>query len=161
MRTLSLVLLTMVVCFGGADAQDPSVTQRRLLQRQVLERLLQNGRVQAGLDDQQFERYQEIARRSIAGRNEIQRQERELWRALEGQMRPGVAADEDSVTTLIDMVMAIPEQRLELARLEQEQYSQFLTPVQRAQLVLLHRRFETNIQQIMQRRRPSRPGQGS
>jgi len=160
MRTLTTALLAIVVLFGTAEAQDQTAAQRRLLQRQVIERLLQNVRVQAGLTDDQFDRYQETARSSLTERNEIQRQERLLWRALEDQMRPGVAADEDSVSALIDMLIALPERRLELTRTEQREYAEFLTPVQRAQLVLIHRRFENNIQQIMQRRRPIRPGQG-
>jgi hypothetical protein len=73
-------------------------------------------------------------------------------------MRPGVAADEDSVIALMDSLAAIPAQRLELAEAEQRQYAEFLTPVQRAQIMLVHRRFEENIQQIMLRRLPNRPG---
>jgi hypothetical protein len=159
MRTLTTALLAIVVLMGSAEAQEQTAAQRRVLQRQVIERLLQNVRVQAGLNDEQFDRYQEIARRSLTERSEIQRQERLLWRALEDQMRPGVAADADSVSVLIDMLTAIPERRVELVRTEQLQYAEFLTPVQRAQLLLIHRRFENNIQQIVQRRRPIRPGQ--
>ena len=161
MRTLCLVLFAAVVSFGPVGAQDQTIRQRRQLQQQVIERLFQNARMQAGLTDAQFERYREIARQSIASSNAIQARERELWMALEGQMRPGVAADEDSVEVLIDSLVAIPEQRIELARANQRAYSEFLTPVQRAQLMLTHRRFENNIQQIMQRRLPNRPGQGS
>jgi len=159
MRTLCLALIATAVFFGSVAAQDPEGRQRRQLQQQVIERLMQNARVQAGLAEDQFERYREIARRSIASRNEIQRQERVLWLALEGQMRPGVAADADSVSALIDSLVAIPEQRIENARVDQEEYAEFLTPIQRAQLLLTHRRFEANIQQIMERRLPSRPGQ--
>ena len=161
MRTLLLVMFAAAVVIGTADAQDQTAQQRRQLQQQVLERLLQNARAQTGMTDEEFERYREIATRSMASRNQIQMRERELWRGLEGQMRPGVAADEDSVESLIDSLIAVPGQRIELARGEQGEYSEFLTPVQRAQVVLIHRRFENNIRQIMQRRMQNRPGQGN
>lgn len=160
MRTLCLALLAAAAFFGSVDAQDQPVRPRRQLQQQVIERLLQNARLQAGLTDEQFERYREIARRSMASRNEIQRRERGLWQALEGQMRPGVAANEDSVTALIDSLVTIPERHIELARAEQQAYAEFVTPVQRAQLLLIHRRFQNNIRRIMQRRTPNPPGQG-
>ncbi len=108
MRTLCLALFACAVLHGSVGAQDQPGPQRRQMLQQVMERLLENGRVQAGLTDEQFGRYREIARRSFAGRNEIQSRERGLWRALERQMRPGVAADEDSLTALIDSLVTVP-----------------------------------------------------
>jgi len=158
MRTLFIACVAAVVGFGFVSAQDPAVRQRQQLQQQVIEWLMQNTRVQAGLTDEQFERYREIARRSIANSNAIQNRERNLWLALEGQMRPGIAADDDSVEALIDSLVTIPGQRVDLQRSDQREYAEFLTPVQRAQLMLSHRRFENNIRQILQRRLPNRPG---
>jgi len=158
MRTLCLALLFGMMLAGTVGAQDQPAPQRRQLLQQVIERLMENGRVQAGLTDEQFGRYREIARRSITSRNAIQNRERALWRALEGQMRPGVAADDDSVTVLLDSLVAVPEQLVDARQLEQREYAEFLTPVQRAQLMLVHRRFENNIQQILRRRVPNRPG---
>lgn len=160
MRNLLMVLPAAVLVGGSLGAQERPAPLRRELQQQVVERFMQNARVQAGLTDNLFERYRRIALRFIADNNEIQTRERDLWLALEGQMRPGVAADEDSVTALIDSLVAIPQRRMELARANQRQYAEFLTPVQRAQLMLLHRRFENNIRQIMQRRLVDRPGPG-
>ena len=69
-------------------------------------------------------------------------------------MRPGVAADEDSATALIDSLIAVPGQLVDLMQAEQREYGEFLTPVQRAQLMLIHRRFENNIQAVRVDRRP-------
>jgi hypothetical protein len=88
------------------------------------------------------------------------RQERDLWVALEGQMRPGVAADADSVDALIDGILAVQERRTAQARAEQEEYADFLSPVQRAQLTLSWRRFQMQIDRVrgmgqqQQQRRP-------
>lgn len=158
MRTLFIVLTAAVLGWGSVVAQDPPVQQRRILQQQVVERLLQNVQAQTGMTEEQFDRYREIARRSIEARNEIRRRERELWRELEGEMRPGVAADEDQVLELIDALVAVGREKVELVESEQQEYAEFLTPVQRAQLLIVHRRFERNIQQIIQRRLENRPG---
>ena len=159
MRKLCMALVMAAVWHGALSAQDPMMRQRRQLQQQVFERLLQNGRIQAGLSDEQLARHREIVRRSFTGRDEVQAQERELWRALEDQMRPGVAADEDSVSRLIDTLIAFPARLVDQARAEQREYAEFLTPVQRAQLLLLQRRFQNAIEQIMHRRGPGMMGQ--
>lgn len=125
MRAFLLALVVGVVFAGPVGAQNQPGPQRRQLLQQVIERLLENGRVQAGLTDEQFGRYREIARRSIGMRNEIQGRERVLWRELEGQMRPGVAADEDSATALIDSLIAVPGQLVDLMQAEQREYGAF------------------------------------
>ncbi len=157
MRKLWFTALLVSLPANYAAAQVP-MRQRQALQEQVMERLLQNTRVQAGLTDEQFEEFREIATRSTGARNEIQMRERALWRALEGQMRPGVAADADSVVKLIDALVGTPAQLVAQARTEQEEYAAFLSPVQRAQLMLAMRRFQGTIQQIMQRRMRERGG---
>lgn len=157
MRKLWFTALLVAVPANYAAAQVP-MRQRQALQEQVMERLLQNTRVQAGLTDQQFEQFREIATRSTGARNGIQMRERALWRALEGQMRPGVAADADSVVKLIDALVGTPAQLVAQARTEQEEYAAFLSPVQRAHIMLAMRRFQGNIQQIMQRRMRERGG---
>ena len=83
-----------------------------------------------------------------------------MWRALEGQMRPGLAANPDSVTKLLDAVMAQRAALVEQARSEQREYAQFLTPVQRGQLVLMVERFQQQVEGIVRRRMEmqGRPG---
>ena len=120
MRVIVVTLVAAFLVGGSADARVQNARQRRQLQQQVVERLLENGRVQAGLNDEQFGRYREIARRSLANRNEMQRRERELWQALEGQMRPGVAADEDSVVALLDSLEVFPERRIRAVHAERK-----------------------------------------
>jgi hypothetical protein len=68
-------------------------------------------------------------------------------------MRPGVAAAPDSVTWLLDGLLQLQADRVDLARREQAQLAEFLTPVQRAQLVLALTRLENQIEQITQQRR--------
>ena len=122
------------------------------LREQVILRFMQNYRTQAGLTDEQFARFQTTARRSWEERREIQQRERRVFQALGEQMRPGIAADPDSVQVLIDEALAIQEGRAALARREQDAYAEFLSPVQRAQLILSWARLEQQIETILQRR---------
>ena len=159
MRTLTIGFVLLAL--GGAPviAQNPPV-RRQQLQQQVVQRFMTNFKGQAGLSDAQFERFQGIIRRSFQERSELMRRERDLWVALEGQMRPGVAANADSVDALIDGILAVQEERTRQARAEQDEYADFLTPVQRAQLTLSWRRFQMQIDRVrgmgqqQQQRRP-------
>lgn len=156
MRKLWLAAAVAAVFAGSARAQEAR-PQRQALMQQVMERLLRNYRMQAGLSDEQFEKFREVAGNSFQQRTQIQRRERMFLTALERQMRPGVAANSDSVAGLIDSLTVVQTELLELAKADQQRYAEFLTPVQRAQLVLMMRRFQQNIEQV-RRGRLRRPG---
>jgi len=158
MRFVTVVAVFAVALTGLAHAQNPEM-RRRALQEQVMLRLLENYRNQAGLSDEQFQHVREVASRSNEARREIQEREREAWRALEGQLRPGIAADADSVNALMDQILDLQVELIEQVRRDQQEYSEFLTAVQRAQLMISVRRLQNNIQGIMQRRgRVGQPG---
>ena len=89
-RGFVAIAVLLAASAGSLAAQNPP---RQQLQQRVMERQMQNFRAQAGVTDEQFSRFQEIASRSTSARQQSQMRERELWRALEGQLRPGVAAD--------------------------------------------------------------------
>lgn len=151
MRKLWLTVVLLLVGGMAAQAQQPGM-RRQQLQQQVMTRLMENYRVQAGLDDDQFDALRRVMKESLERRAELQQRERALWVALEGQMRPGVAADADSLTRTMDSLIEIQNELVEQQRLDLQRYSEFLNPVQRAQLMLLTRRFQNNVNQIMQRR---------
>jgi hypothetical protein len=157
MRKLFTVILLLAAGTSTLSAQNPQVRQQRLRQ-QVVERFMQNLRTQAGLTEDQHERLQEVTRQSFLDRAELLAQERAIWGALEGQMRPGVAADGDSLARLIDAVIDAQGARIEQARAEQRELAEFLTPVQRAQFTLAWRRLQMQIERArgmgQQQRRP-------
>jgi hypothetical protein len=76
----------------------------------------------------------------------------QILRALEEQMRPGVAADMDSLSSLLDGLTANSEQMVGQLRSEREEYGAFLTPVQQALLVLQFERLQRQIEGVMRRR---------
>ena len=152
MRTVVLSMAAVLVLAGPAAAQNPPM-RRQALQQQVVERFLTNYRAQAGLTDDQFERLRETLRASFEARNALAQRERETFQELESQMRPGVAADEARVTDLLDDLVRIQAERAERARTEQQLYTEFLSPVQRAQLTLAWQRLQMQMERV-------RSGQG-
>ncbi len=156
MRWLAILGLATVLA-APVQAQERPAPER--LREQVMRRFMENYRNQAGLTDEQFARFQDVARRAWETRRELEQRERALLRALEGQMRPGIAADQDSVAGLIDALIDAQAARVRHAQSDQEEYAAFLDPVQRAQLVLAWRRLERQIQQIIRRRMENRMNQ--
>ena len=152
---LVAIAVLLTVSAGSLAAQNPQQRQQRQqLQQRVMERQMLNFRAQAGLSDEQFSRFREVSARSTSARRQSQMRERELWGALEGQLRPGIAAAADSVSRLLDELLQVQTERVEQARADQAAYAEFLTPVQRAQLTILNRRLQQNIEAIIRRRGP-------
>jgi len=159
MRKLWTLSLWLVATPMLAQQGPPPRVQ--MLQEQVMQRFLTAYRNQAGLTPSQDRRFSEVFRRSLEERRALQQREQQLWRALEGQMRPGVGANPDSVTKLLDGVIAQRAAQVERARVEQREYAEFLTPVQRGQLVLMMERFQQQVEGIVRRRmemQGGRPG---
>jgi hypothetical protein len=146
MRTLLLGIALTTLATGQLLAQNPP--RRQQLQQQVVERFMANYRSQAGLDDEQFTRFREVIRNSFQQRTYSLQRERQLWMELEGQMRPGVAADRDSLDFLMNAILDVQAERVEQARGELEEYAAFLSPVQVAQLTLAWRRLQVQIEGV-------------
>ena len=150
MRRLWMVGCLLVATAGPVAAQDRP--NREMLLRQVVERFMENYRAQAGLTDEQNERFRAALRRSFEERRETQRTERDAWRALEGQMRPGVAADPDSLEALIGAIVDARARSIERLRAELDEFATFLNSVQRAQLLISMERLQRNAEEIIRRR---------
>jgi hypothetical protein len=151
MRATLVVLSLLATPAAPLTAQAGPPAER--LREQVVQRFMENYRHQAGLSDEQFGQLQSALRSAWDDRRVLQERERALLRGLESQMRPGVAADPDSVTRLLDGLLQVQAERTDLARREQARFAEFLTPVQRAQLVLALTRLENQIEQVLQGRR--------
>lgn len=151
--TVSPVLAQRVPPGGG-----PGGPGAEALRQQVMMRFLQAYRTQAGLTPEQDRRFTEVLRRSMDQRRDLQQRQQQLWQALEGQMRPGVAANPDSVTKLLDAIVAQQAALVEQTRSEQREYAQFLNPVQRGQLVLMTERLQQQVQDLIRRRQEIRQG---
>ena len=106
MRKAILGVLLIFVT-GPLAAQDQGPPAREALRRQVLERFMQNFMEQAGLNDEQRVEFQQTSQRHFGERIQQQRRRRQLVRALDEQMRPGVAANPDSVIALLESFVLV------------------------------------------------------
>jgi len=151
-----LLLGCLVFIAAPALAQQAPRAQEEALRQQVMERFLQNYRNQAGLTDEQFQQFTDIALRSFRERRQLEMQQRQLMRALEGQLRPGVAADQDSLIVLLEGMTQNRQTLVDMGRRDLEEYATFLDPVQQAQLILSLERFQQQIENLIRRRAQQR-----
>ena len=135
---------------GGPPPRDSA--ERERLREQIEERFATRVRQELGLTDDQATKLRATEERFRLRRQGIVRRQLDLRMALDGQMRPGQAADADSVRKLMDGMQA---NRGELARLEQEQDREiagYLTPVQRAQYQIMRERLIRRLAEIRRER---------
>jgi hypothetical protein len=155
---LVLMVSPVLAQQGPPPGAGPGGPGAEALRQQVMMRFLQAYRSQAGLTPDQDRRFTEIFRRSAEQRRALQERQQQIWQALEGQMRPGIAANADSVAKLLDAIVAQQAAMVEQTRSEQRDYAQFLTSVQRGQLVLMTERLQQQVQDVIRRRMEMRPG---
>lgn len=135
-------------------AQDTTVepVQAERLRRMVEERIGAQIKEQLGLTDDQAARMRGIMASISARRRTMESQERQLRQALARQLRPGVAANPDSVARLVD---ALTDARIAYAqtfRDEMREVATVLNPVQRGQYLVIRDRLMQRVQEIRQQR---------
>jgi len=175
-RRLGIVAVLVGGLVVGAVAQNPppqrqrpAVRQRQqqmqnpdraaLLRAQIEERFGQRVQAELGLTDQQMERLRTAMRSNEDRKRDTNEREADLLRAVMDQLRPGVAANQDSLGRLIDAVAAVRVQRAQSDQQELRELGQFLNPVQRARLLMMRRQLLQRIQEI-RGGAPGGPGMG-
>ena len=160
MRMLqAMVLVSLAAGARSAVAQEPAVDPVRAerVRRMIEERFALQVKEQLGLTDDQAGRLRGAMAGIADKRRTMERQERALRQALNRQLRPGVAADADSVGRLVDLLTAQRVAYAETFREEMREVAALLTPVQRGQYLLLRDRLMQRVQEIRQ----SRQGAGA
>lgn len=144
----ALALLLPATALAQEPPPRPDSARAERLRLQIEQRFSGYVRSELGLDDAQMIRLHETNERFFAERRTLALRQRDLRRALQLQMRPGVAADPDSVARLNQ---ALRENRARLFELEQAQereMAEYLTPVQVAQYRMLRERFLERVNQL-------------
>ncbi len=127
-------------------AQD-STARAPGLRHRIEERFASRIQEQLGLNAEQMNRLKATSSKFGGKRRELETRQMAIRRALGLQLRPGTAADKDSVARLTDALVA---GRVDYAKTYQQELGElksYLDPVQRAQLMamrerLLHRAHE-------------------
>jgi hypothetical protein len=125
-----------------AVAQD-SVDLRRPAgvppRQQIEERFAQRVKEELGLTEEQSSKLRQVAGTWFMRRRGLEADERALRQALAGQLRPGIAANADSVSRLTQRLLDLKVAYAETYRDENRELG-FLTPVQQAQFHVLRER---------------------
>ncbi len=147
----------------GMGPGDPARAQ--MLRAQVEERFGRMVQTDLQISDGEMQRIRQAMRANQDRRIAIMRREQDLRLAIGRQMQPGVGADNDSLSRMLD---ATSHLRLERAQSDDQFVRElaFLPPVKRARLMFMMQRFEQRVQEIrrgsMERGMmgPRRPMQG-
>ena len=157
---LVLGLAVILAPRGGLSAQQrDSVRQRSdtaeaaQLRSQIEQRFSQRVQQELKLTNDQTAKLRETQERFGPRRRALMQQQMQRRRALEGQMQPGVAANQDSVRKLMDGLTA---GRMEMVRIQQDENRElggFLTPVQQARYNMMRERFMNRVGEMRRQRR--------
>ena len=131
------------------------------LRAMIEERFAQRVKVELGLTDQQLDKLRTAMRADRDRRLHLRDREVDLRRAMAEQMRPGVAANQDSLSRLQDALVQNHVARAQLEQQSERELAQFLTPVQRARLLQMRQMLMQRIETIRQgrfRQPAGRPG---
>lgn len=134
-----VVLWPLAVAPVWAQDTQPGRLDERM-RAEVEQRFAERVRAELQLTDEQATRLRATAKDYGTRRKELRDRERALRGALADQLRPGIAAIDDSVARLTDDLVDLRVDYMESYRKELKELSAFLTPVQRARLIILRER---------------------
>jgi LTXXQ motif family protein len=140
---LGFLLLAAAAPLRAQDDADPARADS--LRSVIQERFARQVQQQLGLTQEQSDKMRATALTYFAKRRTLEIQERRLKQALATQMRPGQAADQDSVARLTDQLLTLKIQQVQSYRDELKEMT-YLTPVQRAQFFIMRERLLEAIQ---------------
>ena len=125
----------------AAQGQDPEKNRRAdSLRDRIEERFAARVQTELGLNNDQATRLRATSETFGKRRRELRERAHQLREALKQQLQPGVAANADSVTRLTDALVELKMTSAQAAREEMREYAGFLTPVQRARLLVMRER---------------------
>ncbi|HKC46485.1 MAG TPA: hypothetical protein VKB63_02710 [Gemmatimonadales bacterium] len=164
MRTLwlalSMVAATTLAAQNPADSGMAEDSGRiESLRQEVLVRYRLRAHELLGLNADQAARFDSAQSHAWDERRQYMTERRRINIALQYQMRPGVAANSDSVGKLLDARRRVTESLFRVDDQEDHEMAGFLSPVQRAQYQEFRQRFRERIAEAV-RNRPGlmRPG---
>ena len=150
-RTWAL-LAALVVAVPSPSLAQGRPGDRGALEQRVGERAARVVQERLGLTDDQMRALQTTNRKFEAQRRQLVQRERAGRTALRDQLIAGERADPGRVSAILDTLLRVQRQRLDLLEQEQRELATFLTPVQRAQYLVLQDQMRRRVDEMRQRR---------
>lgn len=164
MRRLGWILMTACLTvappLSAQDASDESPQAVRMRQ-QIEQRFAQQIQANLGLRDEQAVKLRATFNTYAPKRRAMEQEERAIKRGLQGQLRPGIAANSDSVAKLVDRLLEVKVAYAQSFVDENREMAAYLTPVQRAQFQVMRERLMARIEEIRQQRQQQFRQQGA
>src|SRR2546429_3673802 len=158
-----LFVMLLAPALPALEAQTPTDTSREAeaqqLRQQIRERWTARVRQDLNLSDDQAAKLQGTEQKFPQQRADLAPRQRAINEGLRGQLRPGVAANSDSVRKLMDARDRNRAALAEIDRNENREVSGYLTPVQHARYQMMREQLRRRIQEIREQRR-ARGGRG-
>jgi periplasmic protein CpxP/Spy len=152
MRTgslLSLALTLVLMPLHSAVAQQADTTGRRAdsLRQRIEERFASRVQSELGLTNDQTAKLKATSQAYSSRRRELRSRAMSVREGLTKQLQPGVAANQDSVAKLTDAMVDLKLASAQLTRDEMKDVAKYLTPVQRARLLVMRERFMERVKE--------------
>jgi len=145
-----LVVPSIAAAQGGGGGRPNAERLRQMVE----ERFAAQIQAELALTDDQAVRMRRILAASAERRRGMERDERAAQQALREQLRPGVAAQVDSLTRLLDRLTTLRVAFAQAAKDEMQELGAVLTPVQQAQFLLIRDRMMSRAQDVRMQRPP-------
>jgi Spy/CpxP family protein refolding chaperone len=149
MQGIAWTLLFVAAPALAAQGKTPADTGRAA----KMQRMEEHMKTELGLTDDQAAKVHATWERFQPQRRRIMERQRAIHEALRGQLKPGVAANADSVSRLLDAGHQNRAALVQLGRDADRELAAYLTPVQRARLEMMH-------EHMMMHGRMHGPGRG-
>ncbi|HXQ29061.1 MAG TPA: Spy/CpxP family protein refolding chaperone [Gemmatimonadales bacterium] len=152
-RWLVALALILGPTLGAQQPTDSTGGPPPRLLQEFRKRWHEHVQQELALTPDQATKLQATEDRFAADRRPIAQSQRQVQQALREQLRPGAAADADSVTKLL---AARDQGRTALMKLEQDEDQEmagYLTPVQRARYQMMRQQLQERISEMRRHRR--------
>ena len=150
MRGLAQCCLLLAALAGPLAAQGQPDTHPGAseLRDRIEKRFAERVKTELNLTDAQAAKLKGIAKEHGGHRRELRHRERDLRAALDAQLADGTTSDQDSVARLTTELLDLRVDYAESWRKEMRELSSFLTPVQRARLLVMRERLLQKVHEM-------------
>lgn len=158
MRGFTWLAAVVTLAAAPLAAQDPAPGPRAAELRQAIEeRFAARVKEDLGLTDPQSDRLLGVTRKYFGVRRNLEADERRLRAGLAAELRPGIAGNPGTINRLTEQLLDLKVRYAESYREESRELGAFLTPVQRAQYLVLRERLLERLREAQEGREDAGP----